>query len=107
MEPAKSNPVDIPKKVGTFKKYYDDPVFRAKHKAQCLEKVVCECGRSVARVAMYNHVTTQIHRERLAMKKEKEEAIKKNEEERKIKEEKLIQILKEKIQELNLDDLFN
>lgn len=51
------------KKAKTFKERYDsDPEFKAKHKKYISEKILCDCGRDVQRVAMAAHKRSNIHK---------------------------------------------
>lgn len=46
----------------TFKeRYTEDEDFKAKHNAYIKEKVECDCGKMVMRVAMAKHKRTAIH----------------------------------------------
>jgi hypothetical protein len=45
----------------TFKNYYKDPDFRAKHLHYIKQKVDCECGATVSRNNMSHHKQTKKH----------------------------------------------
>ena len=45
----------------TFKEYYTDPEFRAKHKEKMRERIQCECGKLVNRYNMSHHKKSHIH----------------------------------------------
>lgn len=44
-----------------FTDYYQDPVFKERHRKYISEKIECDCGRMVMRVAMAKHKRTGIH----------------------------------------------
>ncbi len=47
----------------TFKEYYQDPVFRARHKKYLLTKIECpECGCVTSRCNMSHHKKTEKHK---------------------------------------------
>ena len=46
----------------TFKEYYEDEAFKAKHKAYMAQHVTCECGCSTVRHNMSKHKKTEKHK---------------------------------------------
>ena len=49
------------KPVKKFTEYYKDPEFKEKHQKYIKEKIACDCGKSVMRVAMAKHKRTKVH----------------------------------------------
>jgi len=54
----------------TFKEYYQDPVFRERHKKYLLTKIECpECGCVTSRCNMSHHKKTEKHKRLSRIKK--------------------------------------
>ncbi len=54
--------MSVIKKKQTFKEYYDsNPEFREKHLNKLRERIICECGKSVARSNLSRHKKTTLH----------------------------------------------
>ena len=64
----------------TFKDYYQDPVFRKKHRMYMKAKVICECGSMSSRNNMPRHKRTNKHL-RLMSEKQKANGLEKMEQE--------------------------
>lgn len=45
----------------TFKQYYEDPEFKAKHLARLKQKIQCACGAEVSRSNMATHKKSLKH----------------------------------------------
>lgn len=52
----------------TFKDYYQDPEFRARHKAYMTTKIKCECGCLRTRNNMTRHKETEKHKKMMEQK---------------------------------------
>ena len=51
----------IEKKAKTFKDYYEDPEWKARHLKKLSEKIKCNCGAMVSRGNMLRHKATRKH----------------------------------------------
>lgn len=49
------------KKYKTFKEYYSDPEYKKKHLEQQAEKIICDCGVTIAKYNLSRHKKTQKH----------------------------------------------
>ncbi len=47
--------------ISTFKKYYSNPEWRERHLTKMKEKVICECGKMVARANITVHKKSKTH----------------------------------------------
>ena len=62
----------------TFKDYYQDPDYRAKHQAYMQTKVLCkECGTLTARANMAHHRKSKKHHYMVKLNRDNAEIIKK------------------------------
>ena len=52
----------------TFKDRYQDEEYKEKHLKYINEKILCECGKMVARVGMAKHKRCLMHQKRIAEK---------------------------------------
>jgi hypothetical protein len=53
------------KKGKKYSDYYKDDNFRIAQQAHLLEKIECECGKSMCRVSIYKHRETKNHAKRM------------------------------------------
>lgn len=61
--PVPAAPIEEKKHKKTFKEYYADPAFKARHLARMKEKVICmACRCQVKRCNMGHHKQTQKHK---------------------------------------------
>lgn len=80
MEDIENVDIEIKQKGKTFKERYNsDEEYKNKHNAYIKEKIECECGKMVMRVAMAKHRKTGVH-QRLVGEKTKKENVLENSE---------------------------
>lgn len=56
------------KHVKSFKEYYANPEFKEKHKKYMVQRVECDCGKSITRCNLTTHKRTKLHERRLQTK---------------------------------------